>query len=317
MSFVRGGSRIARHAAAVAVGLSIASAPAGAADDSSAAGTFETKKACVAWHEQAQILRRASSLVEARADLLACSQDVCPVAVRSDCAQWLADVAGAIPSVVVRARSAGLDESSVRVFVDATLAKSHLDGRALELDPGLHTFRFEADGESPAEERVLIVEGEKNRILTIPFGVPSGVPGRAPSAGAAGADGSAAPGAPRPRPIPKLDYVLAGGALVAAGASAGFGIWGLEAKSSLDSSCRPVCTSAQIASVRTKLVVADALLGGSLVSAGATVYVYVTRPEIALPGAPASAALGTARSWARVTMGAGATGPSLGLEGAF
>jgi hypothetical protein len=312
-------SRIARHAAAaaVAVGVSIASARSGGADVSSAAGSFETKKACVGWHEQAQILRRASSLIEARADLLACSQDVCPVAVRSDCAEWLSDVGGAIPSVVIRARSAALDESNVRVFVDATLATSHLDGRAVELDPGIHTFRFEADGESPVEERVLVVEGEKNRILTVPFGVPFGAAGPAPSGtGAAGPNGSAAPGAPAARPIPMLDYAFAAGAVVAAGVSAGFGVWGLDEKSSLDSSCRPVCTSSQIASVRTKLVVADALLGVALVSAGAAVYVYVTRPEIALPAAPAAAARG-ARPWARVTMGGGASGPSLGLEGAF
>jgi hypothetical protein len=308
------GTRFVREAAAgaVLVALSLGSPPAGAGDEPNANGALEIKKACVAWHEQAQVLRRASSLIEARAALLSCSQDACPVAVRADCAEWLGALTDAIPSVVVRAKSFEKDESDVRVYCDANLIASHLDGRAVELNPGLHTFRFEAPGHDTIEEQVLVVEGEKNRILMVSFGGAAGQPGVHDQSSGANA-GTPAPTGPLLRPIPKLDFVLVGAAALAAGSFAGFGVWGLNDKSSLESSCQPVCSQSQIDSVRTKFIVADVSLAVALLSLGTAGYVYVTRPAVEPAAAPGTGA----RPVAWLTVGAGPSGASLELEGGF
>jgi hypothetical protein len=51
------------------------------------------------------------------------------------------------------------------VSVDGVTVTHGLDGKALEVDPGVHTFRFELAG-AAVEQMVLIREGEKSRAIT-------------------------------------------------------------------------------------------------------------------------------------------------------
>ncbi|WP_437932449.1 hypothetical protein WMF37_25380 [Sorangium sp. So ce291] len=178
-----------------------------------------SKRACAAAYERAQGLRRDGKLIAAREALIACSQPTCPAAAVADCGPWLAEVEKSLPSVVIAARDAGGRERlDVRVLVDGRLLAAALDGKALPVDPGPHTFRYEPAGGPAVEERVLIREGEKNRAITVILGAPpagapssprpmvapaapSAPPSAAPSApppGAPGAPPSAAPSAPPP-----------------------------------------------------------------------------------------------------------------------
>ncbi|WP_437627850.1 hypothetical protein [Sorangium sp. So ce1151] len=162
-----------------------------------------SKRACAAAYERAQGLRRDGKLIAAREALIACSQPTCPAAAVADCGPWLAEVEKSLPSVVIAARDAGGRERlDVRVFVDGRLLAAALDGKALPVDPGPHTFRYEPAGGPAVEERVLIREGEKNRAITVILGAP---PGGAPPSprpiaapAAPGAPRSAAPSAPPP-----------------------------------------------------------------------------------------------------------------------
>jgi hypothetical protein len=196
----------------------------------------------------------------------------------------------------------------VRVLVDGQLATSHLDGKPIQLNPGTHNLRFETPGQDPIEESLLVVEGEKNRMVPVMFGHPP------PPERQTGAPPETAPPKDLHRPIPALAFVFAGVAVAAGGGFAAFGLWGMNERDSLQSSCAPVCSTSQVSSVRTKFIVADSLLGLGIVSLGAAAYVYLGRPSVereknigvSRPALPPALALGAASS-----------GPTLTLRGEF
>ncbi|WP_437312016.1 hypothetical protein [Sorangium sp. So ce388] len=163
-----------------------------------------SKRACAAAYERAQGLRRDGKLIAAREALIACSQPTCPAAAVADCGPWLAEVEKSLPSVVIAAREAGGRERlDVRVLVDGRLLAAALDGKALPVDPGPHTFRYEPAGGPAVEERVLIREGEKNRAITVVLGAPpAGAPPSPRPPAAAGASPPAVPSAPPPSASP-------------------------------------------------------------------------------------------------------------------
>ena len=99
--------------------------------------------------------------------LLSCSRPECPATVLRDCSQWMNEVVALMPTVVLGARDAqGRDVLSARVSMDGVVVANGLDGKTIEVDPGTHTFRFEAGG-AATEQRVLIREGEKGRLVSV------------------------------------------------------------------------------------------------------------------------------------------------------
>jgi hypothetical protein len=126
---------------------------------------------CVAANEQAGPLEQAGSLRAARASLMQCVAPSCPAVVRDDCAKRETQLAAAIPSVVFEAKDgAGNDLSAVIVTVDGAVLATELAGNALEVDPGEHTFRFEAAGLPPVEKQLILHVAEKNRRERIVLG---------------------------------------------------------------------------------------------------------------------------------------------------
>jgi hypothetical protein len=121
---------------------------------------------CIAASEDAQSLRDRRSLLAARDRLAVCSRDVCPAPIRFDCIQQRGEVDAAMPSVVLRAKDARAEDLvDVRVLCDGVVLATQEDGKALAVDPGTHTFRFEAQGVPPVERKLVIGEGEKNRLI--------------------------------------------------------------------------------------------------------------------------------------------------------
>jgi hypothetical protein len=77
-----------------------------------------------------------------------------------------------MPSIVFVARDiAGNDLTAVAVTMDGQPLADKLDGRAMAIDPGEHTFRFEGAGLQPLEKRLVIYEGDKERREAIEIGV--------------------------------------------------------------------------------------------------------------------------------------------------
>jgi hypothetical protein len=218
------------------------------------------KQDCVVAHEQAQELRHASKLFDAREKLVTCSQSSCPALVRADCAPWLAEVEKALPSVVVSAHDgSGADIVDVRWFIDGVRMGELLDGEALTLDPGEHRFRFERAASQPIEEKVLIREGEKSRRLIVNFGAPGDIVGN--------------------RRASVWPYLLAGAGGVALGSFAYFGI-----KGKIDAdNCHGQCSADQAEPVTNELRVADISLVSGLVLTAAAVWWLLSPPSAARP----------------------------------
>jgi hypothetical protein len=184
----------------------------------------------------------------------------------SECGPWLREVAERIPSVVLRAYGPdGRDASFVRTFVDGTLLLERLDGKAIEIDPGEHVFRFELAGSRPMEERIVVVERDKGRRVAVRF--------------ASAAGGNAGPGEQRTATPPAV-YVLGGVGIAGIALFGIFGGVGLSQKADLDDrGCKPNCPGDDIDAIQRSFLIGDISLGVGVAALGAATVVYVTRPS--------------------------------------
>ena len=123
-----------------------------------------TKEQCIDANSPAQKLRRESKLTAARQALLSCSDPSCPTMVRGDCTARLDEVQKAQPTLVLDVKSRGGDDlTDVKVTVDGQPFVVKLDGTAVAMDPGQHTFTFEAAGFEPITKTLVLKETEKDR----------------------------------------------------------------------------------------------------------------------------------------------------------
>ena len=105
-----------------------------------------------------------------RADLLVCAASSCPVDIRKECARRVEEVNGKLPTVIFEARdTAGNDRSAVRVTLDGELLTERLEGTAVSIDPGEHTFLFEAAGETAVTKKLVVRQGQKDRREAVVF----------------------------------------------------------------------------------------------------------------------------------------------------
>ncbi|HEY3254113.1 MAG TPA: hypothetical protein VGJ91_09205 [Polyangiaceae bacterium] len=157
----------------------------------SSASAKPSKDQCVDADTQAQDLRRDGKLLSARDALRVCTDPACPHLVREDCTQRLDELTRAIPSLIFSAKDgAGHDLGTVTVTIDGKPLVDHLDGSALDVDPGEHTFGFQAPDLPPTTLKLLIREGERGRRAEVLIGPPAQTPPPA-QAGEPMADASA------------------------------------------------------------------------------------------------------------------------------
>lgn len=241
--------------------------------------------ACISAHVEGQRLDRAGALREAREALVRCSRPSCPSLLVQECAALLTEVDAAIPTVVFALSDAeGRDVADARVLEGGAVVAARLDGKAIALDPGEHTFRFERPGADPIAVTVVVREGDKGRRIaavlpdpqaSIPFG-----------------DGAS---------IPPLTWAFGAVGAVGLGVFAGFGAAGLFARSDLeDRGCKPECPDSDVDSARNLFLVADVSLGVGLAALAAATIIYVV--DASEPPAPAR--LG---AWRFVPSGTGVT----------
>lgn len=272
------------------------------------AWSADDKKACVEAAEGAQDLRSASKLVEAREKLLVCARDVCPAVVRKDCSQWLKETEASVPTVVFRATKAGNDVAAVKVFVDDAPLVDHLEGTAIPVDPGQHTFRFELEGEAPVTMQLLVREAEKNRTIDVTFGA------AATTTTDTTTSTSTTDNTLPPDESPTKSGGVPAGAIVlgvvGVAGIAGFTILGLKGKSDIDnlrSTCAPNCDASDVDAAKHKLLFADISLGVGVVALGAATWILLHHGS---DDAPKSGAV----TW---NVGATPRGAFAGISGAF
>ena len=280
--------------AASSVALSLAFALLLAAPPASAEPT------CITAYEQTQTLRKDGKPLASKAQAALCSRDSCPALLTKDCTKWLAELDAIIPTVVLDPRTpAGVLRTDVRVKLDGAPLNEKIDGKPLQIEPGAHTFVFEADGAAPVERALVLKEGEKNKKVTVSLAAP------VLEAGAPGAG----------RPVPIGVWLFGGAAVVALATSAVFAIDGLGKKSDLDQ-CKPRCAASDVDAMSSSFTLADVALGAGVMAGAAAVYLFLTRPSAEASTPPVSAASGgSARSrttpFATPLRGGGAVGVGL------
>jgi hypothetical protein len=130
----------------------------------------DDKRSCAATHVVAQQMRQEGKFRAAREALILCSRSSCPSVLRAECGEWLTEVAKVTPTIVASARTKDGERTAVRISVDGEVYATRLDGKAIEVDPGEHKFRFETQGEHVVEQQIIVREGEKGRALSVFFG---------------------------------------------------------------------------------------------------------------------------------------------------
>jgi hypothetical protein len=232
-----------------------------------------SKATCLQAYEGSQENRKAQALRAAHQQLLVCASDACPPIVRTDCIHWLAEVEAALPSVVLEAKGPGGPLFDVTVRLDGAPLVHQLDGRPIEIDPGLHTLSFERAGSPTQEQKVIVREGEKNRLVSAdwtpaPAPVPQGPLGPSPQV-------------PMERPVPVSVYVVLGVAALGFIDFAVAGSLGFAKQKELEKSpsCAPFCPGNDVRYVKTMYAVGDVGLAVGVAGVVTSGILLLTRPE--------------------------------------
>jgi hypothetical protein len=284
----------------VSIAWAWAISPGAMADDAATA----TTQSCAGAYVQGQILRNDHKLVEARQVFRDCAQSVCKDFIVRDCSAWLDLVQASLPAVVpIAVDDRGDTLSEVKVQMDGAALLPALDGRAVEVDPGPHTFEFETSRAQKAVKTIIVPEGDKRVRVEVVFP-------RSPPAPPNGAEipapdrSAAAPPAPQvvaavvpetPRnpkaalraavPWRTISLASDGVGVLGVGAGLGFGLEAMISKNASGCGAHDVCpTSAQareLDAARRAGDVATAFVaaGGALVASGVVIWILAPSPS--------------------------------------
>jgi hypothetical protein len=162
-----------RHVAVAFAAVAALFAPPAAAQDADA---------CIAASESSLTLRKAGKLIDARKALATCAAPACPDPIQTSCQQRLGDIDRAVPSIVFQVKdAAGNDVPGVKITMDGQ-PRDERAGSSITLDPGEHSFTFEASGQAAAKKTLVIVEGIKARTEIVVLGSPAPAPAAIPPA---------------------------------------------------------------------------------------------------------------------------------------
>ncbi len=197
--------------------------------------------ACSEAFDSSQVKRDDGELLESRRLLRICGGAGCLPTQQRLCSEWLVDVDSRLPSVVLVAKDErGNDLVDVNVTIDGVTVATRLNGRALDVDPGFHTFVFERANGARAETTAVAKERDKGLLVSVTLKSPASAPGVTPLL----RDGSSPDKAPLVTLSPKEDTTgnglrtagLVVGALGLVGLSLGT-VMGIEALSTKAAHC--------------------------------------------------------------------------------
>jgi hypothetical protein len=112
-----------------------------------------------------------------RAQLRTCARPECGSLLQGqmvkDCTAWLAAAEAGMPTVILAARDpAGNDVTEVTVTVDGVVVATKLDGIAIAVEPGSHTFKFTSATGATGMQNEVILDGTKNNLLRVVLSPP-------------------------------------------------------------------------------------------------------------------------------------------------
>jgi len=128
--------------------------------------------ACVDNYKTGLDKEQSGNLRQARELFIKCSKASCGSPLREECTTRFTQLSTDIPSIVpVVTDDAGGPQTDVEVRVDGEKLTSSLDGHSFSLDPGVREVSFSKDGRVFATQKVMIVQGQRNRKRRIDSGV--------------------------------------------------------------------------------------------------------------------------------------------------
>lgn len=196
-----------------------------------------------------QKARKAGELAIARAAFLRCAQAACPAEVTARCVDWVAEVDGAMPSVLVAAQDEhGRDMLTGTIRIDGTSHPEALGGQAIPLEPGAHVLRLEVTGRAPVEQSIVTREHEKNRRVVLRI----------------------APTPKRPSVVPFILGAIGGAAALSFGAFASVGFVNRQS-----AHCDIGCGHSDASRVRAEFLAADISLATSGTFVVAAIVSYI------------------------------------------
>jgi hypothetical protein len=186
---------------------------------------------CLAASDASAGFAKDHKLRAEKAQLLVCSAPTCPAEIRKDCLGHVDEVNGEVPTIIFEAKNgAGADLNAVKVTMDGEIVTQKLDGTALSVDPGEHSFTFETEGQPSVTKVLTVQQSQKDRHEVILLGPPAAPVGPSP--------------APTPEPssagmgTQRVIAIATGGvALVGIGLGAAFGGIAMSDKSSAENGC--------------------------------------------------------------------------------
>jgi hypothetical protein len=245
----------------------------------------------------------AGRLRRARGAFIECAKTSCG-SLLQQCRSGLQQLDSDTPSVVpVATDASGAQRLDVRVSMDGELLTSQIDGRSVDVDPGMHEFSFRTDQGDVHSEKILILQGQRNRVISVALkraDAPSIHGNASDAAPSAPSEASLRPAAERktspvpaesrrepaasestdpPRASPVLAYIVGGAGLAAVGSSLLLAHWGREDNILLDR-CAPNCSQESVDHVRSMYIAADVTLGAGVLALGAATWLYLSRPEV-------------------------------------
>jgi hypothetical protein len=253
---------------------------------------------CSDAYTRAQTLRRDRRLIDARDALRICAQPTCKDFIVKDCTAWLDQVQSSVPTVVPIATDAdGNNLPGVRVSMDGRLLLGSIDGRSVDVDPGTHTFSFEAPDGTKAEKQTVVAEGEQNKQVAVVLGKPHPAPATAPSATASSPSLEPPPTVPEKRGNPLKTVGIATAVVGGVGLVVG-GIFGLQAMGKKSdagcngTSCPTPGDAAKLHDAQTdgNLSTAFFIAGGVLAAAGVTIWAVAPSSVQVAPSVGSNAA---------------------------
>ena len=131
------------------------------------AGTADSVAACVDNYKSGLDNEQSGHLKQARELFIRCAKASCGSPLRDECTTRFTQLSTDIPSVVpVVTDDAGSPQTDVEVRVDGERLTSSLDGHSFLLDPGVREFSFSKDGRVFATQRLMLIQGQRNRLVS-------------------------------------------------------------------------------------------------------------------------------------------------------
>jgi hypothetical protein len=257
---------------------------------------------------------KAGHLQQARDELLTCALSSCGDLV-SKCRERHKQLGLEMASVVpIVTDETGATRVDVRVTVDGELLTSRLDGRGLLVEPGLHEFAFSMDGKVFNTQRIMIVEGQRNRVLSVTRdtkgepakGVALATPAKISPApeetvsvsntpasedsDKASSDQSA-PAGPSKWAMPRSPwpYVLGGVGLAAVGVGGLLTFWGNKDNTELQNQCAPNCNPSSQDHIKALYVASDISVVAGLGALGVATWLFASSRSSEKAPAPSAA----------------------------